>query len=150
MCLEIFLTVLGPEVETTSRSGVMDYKKLYATLEKWRNVPFDFKTKSCCHFVADVVYQTTGRRLNVPHLDGPEQAIQWIQKMGHSSLHSYLVSLFGQPIPILKAKRGDIAYAQLGLEGGAIGIVERGAWFVSDNGLILRPLKECICAFKLE
>jgi len=125
----------------------MNERQFYAVLADWRERPFSFTEANCCQFAADIA-RCSGVDIAVPEFDDPELAAKWFRDQGHKSLYHYLVSLFGKPVAPLQARRGFIAYRKgHGLEGSAIGAVERKALFVSDKGLVEIPLSECACAF---
>ena len=126
---------------------MIDERQFYAVLDDWRSHAYDWKNANCCHFAADIA-RCSGVDIDVPDFETVEQAAKWIKKQGVKSLYHYLVKLFGRPVAPLQAKRGFIAYRSgIGLEGSAIGAIERKALFVSDNGFIELPLSVCAGAF---
>ncbi len=125
----------------------MKHQQFYAVLDKWRCTPYDWDDANCCHFAADIA-RCWGVDIDVPGFDNAEDAASWIRDQGASSLYAYLVKLFGRPVAPLQAKRGFIAYRKgQGLDGSAVGAIERKALFVSSNGLVEVSLGECACAF---
>ena len=125
----------------------MNYQQFYAVLDQWRFTAYDWHDANCCHFTADIA-RCWGVDIDVPRFDNVEAATNWVREQGAKSLHAYLVNLFGRPVAPLQAKRGFIAYRKgEGLNGSAIGAIERRALFVGSNGLIELPLGDCACAF---
>lgn len=125
----------------------MNERQFYFAIEDWQNRPYSFVDANCCQFAADIA-RCWDVDIKVPDFDTTEQAAKWIKKHGAKSLYHYLVKLFGKPVAPLQAKRGFIAYRKgFGLEGSAIGAIERKALFVGDKGLIEIPLGECSGAF---
>ncbi|KKL49895.1 hypothetical protein LCGC14_2310930 [marine sediment metagenome] len=125
----------------------MKYQQFYAVLDEWRERPYDFVEANCCQFAADIA-RCSGVDIKVRRFETPEAAAKWIKKQGCRSLYHYLVKLFGKPVAPLQASRGFIAYRKgEGLDGSAIGAIERKALFVGSNGLIELPLSACACAF---
>lgn len=121
-------------------------KELYDGLEHWRNTPFDWQTANCCHFAKDMLERRgVSVPIEIPELSGAEEARVWLRENGHASLYLMLTKLFGRPVGPLQARRGDIVYTDQ--EAGAVGVVDRAGWFLSDSGLISIPLKKCRWAF---
>jgi len=127
---------------------MMDEREFYRALNDWRNRRFDWSAAHCCHFCADVLAAATGRVIDLPPTDSAEAARDWLRSQGHASLYHYLVKLFGQPIPPLQAKRGYLVYRSVGLEGGALGVVDRQGLFLTDHGVIPVGLGDCNKAFR--
>ena len=125
----------------------MNERQFYSVIDAWRDRSYDWQKSNCCQFAADIA-SCWGVDIEVPDFDNTEQAAKWIKKHGVKSLYQYLVKLFGKPVAPLQAKRGFIAYRKgQGLDGSAIGAIERKALFVGDNGLQELPLSACACAF---
>lgn len=125
----------------------MDERQFYSVLADWRERRYDWNTANCCQFSADIA-RCWGVEVNVPDCETVEEAAEWIRSQGVRSLYHYLVSLFGKPVAPLQANRGFIAYRKgYGLEGSAIGAIDRKAIFVGDKGLIELPLSQCAFAF---
>jgi len=125
-------------------------RQFYSVLEDWRARQYDWRNANCCQFAADIA-GCWGLDIDVPDCETVEDAAAWIRSQGVRSLYHYLVKLFGKPVAPLQAKRGFIVYRKgQGLEGSAIGTVERKAIFVSDGGLTEIPLGECAFAFDPE
>ena len=125
----------------------MNERQFYSVIDDWRDRPYDWHTSNCCHFAADIA-RCSGVDIKVPDFDDAEQAAKWIEKQGTRSLYHYLAKLFGRPVAPLQARRGFIAYRKgIGLNGSAIGAIERKALFVSERGLIELPLSVCGGAF---
>ena len=125
----------------------MNERQFYSVLDEWRERPYDFVRANCCQFAADVA-RCSGVDIKVPDFETPEKAAKWIKKQGARSLYHYLVKLFGKPVAPLQAKRGFIAYRKgQGLDGSAIGVIERKALFVGEHGLIELKLSDCAGAF---
>ncbi len=125
----------------------MNEHQFYSVLDEWRIRPYDFIEANCCQFAADIA-RCSGADIKVPNFETPEKAARWIKKQGTRSLYHYLVKLFGKPVAPLQAKRGFIAYRKgIGLDGSAIGAIERKALFVGETGLIEVPLSACAGAF---
>lgn len=126
---------------------MINERQFYSVLDDWRTRPYDWKRANCCHFAADIA-RCSGVNIDVPDFENVANAADWIRSHGAKSLYGYLVKLFGRPVAPLQAKRGFIAYRKgLGLDGSAIGAVERKTFFVGDRGLIEVPLSACACAF---
>ena len=126
---------------------MINERKFYGVLDEWRGRPYDFVEANCCQFAADIA-RCWGVDIDVPDFETAEHAAKWIKKQGCKSLYHYLVKLFGRPVAPLQAKRGFIAYRKgIGLDGSAIGAIERKALFVSERGLIEVPLSACAGAF---
>jgi len=122
-------------------------RQFYSVLDDWRNRPYERQSANCCQFAADIA-RCSGVDIEVPCFETVDEAAQWIEKQGVRSLYHYLVKLFGRPVAPLQAKRGFIAYRKgIGLDGSAIGAIERKALFVGDRGLIEVPLSDCAGAF---
>ena len=125
----------------------MDERLFYSVIDDWRDRSYDWHKSNCCQFAADIA-RCSGVNIDVPDFDTTEQAAQWIKKQGAKSLYHYLVKLFGKPVAPLQAKRGFIACRKgIGLDGSAIGVIERKALFVGERGLIEVPLSDCAGAF---
>lgn len=125
----------------------MNERDFYSVLDDWRNRPYDWQSANCCQFAADVA-RCSGTDIDVPVFNDVGAAAEWIRSRGARSLYHYLLKLFGGSVAPLQAKRGFIVYRKgRGLEGSAIGTVDRKAIFVGDGGLIEIPLGECACAF---
>ena len=124
-----------------------DERKFYSVLEDWRERPYDWKRANCCGFAADIA-RCSGADIEVPAFEAVDEAAAWIKSQGVRSLYHYLVKLFGRPVAPLQAHRGFIAYRKgQGLDGSALGAVERKALFVGPRGLIELPLSDCTGAF---
>ena len=125
----------------------MNERQFYSVIDDWRSRSYDCHKSNCCQFAADIA-RCSGIDIDVPDFDNVEQAAKWIKKQGVRSLYHYLVKLFGKPVAPLQAKRGFIAYRKgQGLDGSAIGAIERKALFVGETGLIEVPLSVCASAF---
>ena len=125
----------------------MNERKFYEVLDDWRKRPYDWHHDNCCQFASDIA-KCSGVEIDVPDFETVEQAAKWIKKQGARSLYHYLVKLFGKPVAPLQAGRGFIAYRKgIGLDGSAIGAIERKALFVGERGLIELPLSACAGAF---
>jgi hypothetical protein len=126
----------------------MNEREFYRVLASWQSRPFDWQSANCVHFASDVTRRAWGIEFDVPHCETPAEAAEWIRAQGARSLYAFLRRLFGQPVAPLQARRGFIAYRKgVGLEGMALGVVERKALFVSERGLIELPLGEIAGAF---
>ena len=122
-------------------------RQFYSVLDEWRDRAYHWHDANCCQFAADIA-RCSGANIKVPNFDNTEQAAKWIKKQGAKSLYHYLVKLFGKPVAPLQAKRGFIAYRKgIGLDGSAIGAIERKALFAGETGLIEVPLSVCAGAF---
>jgi len=125
----------------------MNERQFYAVIEAWRVRGYDWDESNCCQFAADVAY-CWGLDIDVPVFDSVDNAVKWIKSKGSRSLYHYLVKLFGKPVAPLQAKRGFIAYRKgQGLDGSAIGTIDRRALFVGDKGLVEVRLGDCAAAF---
>ena len=125
----------------------MNERQFYSVIDAWRDRSYDWHKSNCCQFAADIA-RCWDVDIEVPDFDNVEQAAKWIKKQGVRSLYHYLVKLFGKPVAPLQASRGFIAYRKgEGLDGSAIGAIERKALFVGSNGLSELPLSACACAF---
>ncbi len=125
----------------------MNERQFYTVLEDWRQRPYDWVSANCCQFATDVA-RCWGVDVEVPSCNTTAEAEKWLREQGVRSLYHYLVKLLGKPVAPLQAKRGFIAYRKgFGIDGSAIGTIERRALFVGDNGLIVVPLSDCACAF---
>lgn len=125
----------------------MNERQFYETLRAWRSRPYQWETANCCHFGADIA-RCWGLDISIPECQTPDEAAAWIEAQGAKSLYHYLVSLFGRPQAPLQGKRGWLVYRKgQGLEGSAIGTIERRALFVSRRGLVEIPLGQCAGAF---
>lgn len=125
----------------------MNYQQFYTVLDDWKHRRYDWDQANCCHFAADIA-RCSGVDIDVPGFDTAKDAATWIREQGVRSLYHYLVKLFGKPVAPLQAKRGFIAYRKgEGIEGSAIGTVDRKAVFIGDTGLIELPLSTCAGAF---
>ena len=126
---------------------MINERQFYVVLDDWRTCAYDWHHSNCCQFAADIA-RCSGVDIDIPNFDTAEQAAKWIKKKGSKGLYHYLVKLFGKPVAPLQAKRGFIAYRKgFGLEGSAIGAIERKALFVGERGLIEVPLSDCAGAF---
>lgn len=126
---------------------MIDERQFYVVLDDWRSRPYDWHDANCCQFAADIA-RCSGVDINVPHFETVDDAAMWVRLEGAKSLYHYLVKLFGRPVAPLQSKRGFIAYRKgIGLDGSAIGAIERKALFVSERGLIEVPLSACAGAF---
>ncbi len=125
----------------------MNERQFYSVIDAWRDRSYDWHKSNCCEFAADIA-RCSGIDIEIQDFDNVEQAAKWIKKQGAKSLYHYLVKLFGKPVAPLQAKRGFIAYRKgQGLDGSAIGAIERKALFVGEKGLIEVPLNACAGAF---
>lgn len=128
----------------------MDIPAFYRVLADWRQRPYDWQEANCCLFAAEVA-RCWGVDIPIPRCETVEDAAEWIRAQGARSLYHYLVQLFGKPSAPLQARRGWIVYRKgIGLEGSAIGTLDRRGLFVADSGLIDVPLAQCTCAFNPE
>jgi len=126
---------------------MINEREFYTVLDRWRGRAYDWHGANCCQFAADIA-RCSGVDIDVPDFDNVGDAAEWLRSQGVKSLYGYLVKLFGKPVVPLQAHRGFIAYRKgMGLEGSAIGAIERKAFFVGDNGLIELSLSVCACAF---
>lgn len=126
---------------------MINEREFYSVLDEWRGRAYHWNDANCCHFAADIA-RCWGVDIGVPDFETAEQAAKWIKQQGVRGLYHYLVKLFGRPVAPLQAKRGFIAYCKgIGLDGSAIGTIERKALFVGDRGLIELPLSSCTSAF---
>lgn len=129
---------------------MIDERQFYETIGRWSTRRFDWREANCCQFSAEVA-RCWGIDFKVPDCATVEEAAEWIRAQGVRSLYHYLVQLFGGPKAPLQARRGWIAYRKgEGLEGSAIGTIDRKALFVGDRGLIELPLGKIACAFDPE
>lgn len=125
----------------------MNERAFYRVLREWQARPFDWHRANCCQFAAEVA-RCWGVEHAIPEFETVEEAAAWLRAQGARSLYEYLRRLFGNPVPPLQARRGFIAYRKgVGLEGSAIGTIDRKALFVSDRGLIQVPLGQIAGAF---
>ena len=125
----------------------MNERQFYIVLDDWRTRSYDWHAANCCQFAADIA-RCSGADIDVPSFNNTEAAAKWFRDQGYRSLYHYLVSLFGRPVAPLQAKRGFIGYRKgIGLDGSAIGAIERKAVFVDPRGLIEVPLSDCAGAF---
>lgn len=129
---------------------MINERQFYNVIENWRDSPYNWTANNCCHFAADIA-ACWGVDIDVPACETADDANEWIRSQGVRSLYHYLVKLFGKPKAPLQGKRGWIVYRKgVGLKGSAIGVIERKALFVGDNGLIEIPLSQCAAAFDPE
>lgn len=125
----------------------MNERQFYETIAAWRNRPFDWHQANCGHFAA-AIGRCWGNEIEVPDFASVEAAEQWLRERGCKSIYSYVRRQLGKRHPPLQAKRGWIAYRKgEGIEGSAIGTIDRKALFVGDRGLIEIPLARISCAF---
>ncbi len=125
----------------------MNERQFYAVLADWRDRAYDWDEANCCQFSADIA-RCWGIDFSVPSFDTIDDAAKWLRSKGARSLYYYLVKLFGRPVAPLQGKRGFIIYRKgQGLDGSAIGTIDRRALFVGDKGLIEVRLGECAAAF---
>lgn len=122
----------------------MRLKDFYAGIDAWRDVPFDWATANCCHFVADMVERTTGRVTEIPTVTSEEEMREWLQANGHRSLYHAAKTHLGRGHKPLLAKRGDVLWRG---EDGALGICDRQGLFLGPGGLVHFPLSRCTRAF---
>lgn len=122
----------------------MDLKAFYAGLESWRNVPFDWQTANCCHFVVDMIQRTTGRVIEIPTVSSEDEMRAWLDSNGHRSLYHAAKTHLGRGHKPLLAKRGDVLWRG---SDGALGVCDRQGWFLADRGLVQIPLSRCTRAF---
>ncbi len=126
---------------------MINERQFYSVLDDWCDRAYDLHEANCCQFAADIA-RCSGVDIEVPDYETIDEAAEWIRSQGVKSLYHYLVKLFGKPVAPLQARRGFIAFRKgVGLDGSAIGAIERKAFFVGDNGLIELPLSVCVCAF---
>lgn len=125
----------------------MNELQFYAVLDDWRTRPYDWRKSNCCQFAADIAL-CSGIHIRVPDFETVDEAAEWIRSQGVRSLYHYLVKLFGRPVAPLQARRSFIAYRKgVGLDGSALGAIERKALFVGPRGLVEVPLSDCAGAF---
>lgn len=129
---------------------MIDHSAFYATLAAWRSRPFDWHKANCGHFAADIG-RCWGVDIEVPDFESIEDAEQWLRDRGVKSIYAYVRRQLGRRYPPLQAKRGWIVYRKgQGIEGSAIGTIDRKALFVGERGLIEVPLSQCEGAFDPE
>lgn len=107
-------------------------------LRAHRDLPFVWGKNDCCLFAAGAVREITGVDFAAPFRGKYSTAlgsIRALKRYGNSDLLSTLIAILGEPIPILLAKRGDIALVEI--EGQLSAGVHYGSvWCVGDTGLV--------------
>ena len=126
---------------------MIDLERFYSTLADWQARPWSWRRANCCQFAADCLL-AWGVEFQIPDCRRPADARAWLAANGAPTLLAYLEQLFGPGRPPLTAGRGWIVYA-----GGddlrelSVGVVDREAIFVGENGLVREPLSNCRAAF---
>jgi len=129
------------------------FEELSAYLDRVRDKPFKWGEHDCCIFTGACVEAMTGVDYLAPYLGyktktGAKKALKGI------TLLKTLTKLFGKPVPVACAHRGDIMYIVTD-DGPCIGIcLGETAVFVgregSNEGLVTLPRADCSRAFRVE
>ncbi len=99
--------------------------RLYERVAEWENKTFAYGLADCCAFCGDCIQAMTGENpwlIWAGEYTEARSAADLIRERGHHSLFHVLQSIFGRPVHIAMAGRGDIVYANLGLDAPQIGI----------------------------
>ena len=99
--------------------------RLYDRITEWQEKTFVYGMADCCAFCGDCVEAMTGVDPWVDwqgEYNDAKSGAKLIRARGHRSLFFVLQSIFGRPVHIAFAQRGDIVYGKLGLETAQLGI----------------------------
>lgn len=118
-----------------------------------RSTPFQWGQHDCCLFAADAVQAITGddhaaeyRGKYTTELG----AARALKKHGNGTLEATLTAKLGDPIPRLRASRGDVVAVNT-KDGVALGIFYgAGAICVTRDGLTTLPLNEILTVWRVE
>jgi len=102
----------------------------------------------CGHFVAGAVEAMTGQNLKAIEYTDPDTLKQALADHGSKTLYNYMRGLFGAPVPVALARRGDIIYRKDG-DQPCLGILfsRNKAFFLGDEGLMAVNVLDCIRAW---
>jgi hypothetical protein len=107
-------------------------------LAQCKDTAFAWGKHDCCLFAANAVIAMTGTDFAAPFRGKYSTALGSIRALkiyGSGDLLSTLTSILGEPIPILLAKRGDIALVEI--DGQlSTGVHFNNVWCVGDSGLV--------------
>lgn len=87
--------------------------RLYVRLEDWKKREFEWAKGDCAAFAGDVIEAMTGTNPWSPwaeRYNDERSALEAIKVAGFGALLDVLVNIFGEPIPVSFAQRGDLVY----------------------------------------
>ncbi len=121
-------------------------------IEQAERTPFEWGVNDCCLWSATVVDAMTGvdpaKDFRGLYSTEAEAKIV-LESLGTGDIKSIIVSIFGEPIGIKLAQRGDVVLAIIdGQQTVGICVGGRTA-FKSLTGLIQLPTLKCDCAWRV-
>ena len=102
--------------------------------------PFQWGTWDCCIFAADIVLAMTGEDQISEFRDAYDSkytAMVALRELGSGTLYETIRSKLGDPIPLTRARRGDIVFQKKNC-GVCLGSLSA---FLSEDGIILSDTK---------
>ncbi len=128
-----------------------DYNALIKYIESVKDKPHDWGKHNCCIFCNEGMKAFLNEDF-MPEMISKyydlQSAIKAIRSTKSKTLYHNLVNIFGKPIHISKASRGNIIYKSDGLEGPSIGICwGEITYFVGINGLVEEETRKCKLAW---
>lgn len=129
--------------------------RLEDTLDEWRQVPFVPGETDCAYFAADCVQAVTGEdyfsRFRGQY-NSMREAAELVRNVGgYDRLFDVLRGIFGEPVGVTYAQRGDLMYMLEGIGGPSMGVcVGEYSFFKSANvGLAQNLTINCDEAFRV-
>lgn len=111
--------------------------------------PFSWGVHDCCAFAATVVAQMTGRDFMVDFPDYQDEAGAEAIIQQHGGVEGIATRCLGDPIPVLKAQRGDVCSVDTE-QGPALGICDGlVVWCAALRGLSFVPLAKARMAWRV-
>ncbi len=126
--------------------------RLTEVVAKAETRPFQWGRHDCCAFAARCVKAQTGDDFFAPFRGKYRSgagSIRALREHGAGTVEATFTAALGDPVPVLRAKRGDIVF-----DGEAVGLMWQGhALFVGQEGdrpgLVRVPLSKLVHAWRV-
>lgn len=120
---------------------------LFAKVEEHRTRPLEWGVWDCCQFAAECVLVQTGvdHRAAFPLYASETEALEIVAD--HDGMGGLLSSLFGPPIPVARAMRGDLLELPLNICAVCLGVMCAAT---APEGLRFTPTSEALAAYGVD
>lgn len=125
-------------------------ERLAEAVEAAKSCPFEWGRHDCGIWVCEVAAVLTGQPSPADAWRGTYRtergAWRAMKRQGWKDLSEAATAIFGDPIPVMRAQRGDVA-----IHDGCLGVVIGGdvACLRPDAGLTRVPLRPCAMAWRV-
>jgi len=126
-------------------------ERLWQTINFWQDKPFEYGVNDCCLFAARCADATSGSSW-VEDLESryhdTRSALRYLKDSG--GIEAATTERLGEPVPRLQARRGDVCLVETP-DGRALAVCVGASVVVPGaSGLITKPLREVIKAWRID